>query len=161
MGLDGTNEGRKRIEQLARNTRYFRKRLAQIGVITYGHEDSPVVPMLVYLFSKIGYVSSETVYSTLPNTFSFIHSQCCGSHADIAQHCRSRCWVSSYTYYGGAYPVLPLCSPYQRSAGLRPACDRRDWWNAWAQVLAQTSRNDTDRVLIFHTCIANWIVSSK
>lgn len=54
MGLDGTNEGKKRIDQLARNTRYFRKRLAQIGVITYGHEDSPVVPMLVYLFSKIG-----------------------------------------------------------------------------------------------------------
>ena len=56
MGLDGTNEGKKRIEQLARNTRYFRRRLAQIGVITYGHEDSPVVPMLVYLFSKIGAV---------------------------------------------------------------------------------------------------------
>lgn len=56
MGLDGTNEGRNRIEQLARNTTYFRKRLAQIGVITYGHEDSPVVPMLVYLFSKIGAV---------------------------------------------------------------------------------------------------------
>lgn len=56
MGLDVSNEGSKRIDQLARNTRYFRKRLAQIGVITYGHEDSPVVPMLVYLFSKIGAV---------------------------------------------------------------------------------------------------------
>lgn len=54
MGADGTNEGKKRIDRLARNTRYFRKRLAQIGVITYGHEDSPVVPMLVYLYSKIG-----------------------------------------------------------------------------------------------------------
>lgn len=56
MGLDGTDDGKKRIDRLARNTRYFRKRLAQIGVITYGHEDSPVVPMLVYLFSKIGAV---------------------------------------------------------------------------------------------------------
>ncbi len=56
MGLDGTNEGRRRIETLARNTRYFRRRLAQIGVITFGHEESPVVPMLVYLFSKIGAV---------------------------------------------------------------------------------------------------------
>jgi serine palmitoyltransferase len=56
MGLDGTNEGKRRIDQLARNTIYFRKRLAQIGVITYGHENSPVVPMLVYLFSKIGAV---------------------------------------------------------------------------------------------------------
>lgn len=56
MGLDGTNEGQKRTNQLARNTRYFRRRLAQIGVITFGHEDSPVVPMLVYLYSKIGTV---------------------------------------------------------------------------------------------------------
>lgn len=56
MGLDGTNKGQQRTNQLARNTRYFRRRLAQIGVITYGHEDSPVIPMLVYLFSKIAYV---------------------------------------------------------------------------------------------------------
>lgn len=54
MGLDGTDEGKRRIEALARNTRYFRRKLAQIGVIIYGHEDSPVVPLLVYLFSKIG-----------------------------------------------------------------------------------------------------------
>lgn len=53
MGKDGTNEGQKRIETLARNTRYFRRRLHQIGVITYGNEDSPVVPILVYLYSKI------------------------------------------------------------------------------------------------------------
>ncbi|XP_032668748.1 serine palmitoyltransferase 2 isoform X2 [Odontomachus brunneus] len=55
-GEDGTNEGKKLIKQLARNTRYFRRRLHQIGVIIYGNEDSPVVPMLVYLFSKIGAV---------------------------------------------------------------------------------------------------------
>jgi serine palmitoyltransferase len=52
MGLDGTNEGKKRIDQLARNTRYFRRRLAQIGVIAYGHEDSPVVPVLSFSMSK-------------------------------------------------------------------------------------------------------------
>lgn len=53
-GEDGTDIGKNRIKQLARNTRYFRRRLNQIGVIIYGNEDSPVVPMLVYLFSKIG-----------------------------------------------------------------------------------------------------------
>lgn len=52
-GEDGTNAGAKRTKQLARNTRYFRRRLNQIGVITFGNEDSPVVPMLVYLYSKI------------------------------------------------------------------------------------------------------------
>jgi serine palmitoyltransferase len=53
MGLDGTNEGKNRINQLARNTRYFRQRLAQIGVIVYGHEASPVVPVLVFFLSKM------------------------------------------------------------------------------------------------------------
>jgi len=53
-GEDDTDIGEKRLKQLARNTRYFRRRLNQIGVIIYGNEDSPVVPMLVYLFSKIG-----------------------------------------------------------------------------------------------------------
>ncbi|XP_059618721.1 serine palmitoyltransferase 2 [Phlebotomus argentipes] len=56
MGKEDAGEGARRIDQLARNTRYFRRRLAQIGVITFGHEDSPVVPMLVYLFSKLGAV---------------------------------------------------------------------------------------------------------
>ncbi|KAL6420829.1 hypothetical protein ACFW04_014371 [Cataglyphis niger] len=56
MGEDGTDAGEKRIKQLARNTRYFRRRLNQIGVIIYGNEDSPVVPMLVYLYSKIAAV---------------------------------------------------------------------------------------------------------
>ncbi|KAK9885696.1 hypothetical protein WA026_012461 [Henosepilachna vigintioctopunctata] len=53
MGRDGTEEGRKRIDALARNTRYFRRRLRQIGVIIHGNDDSPVVPILVYLYSKI------------------------------------------------------------------------------------------------------------
>ncbi|XP_074030498.1 serine palmitoyltransferase 2 [Leptinotarsa decemlineata] len=53
MGKDGTNEGQKRIERLARNTRYFRLRLEQMGVIIHGNQDSPVVPILVYLYSKI------------------------------------------------------------------------------------------------------------
>ena len=56
MGEDGTHEGQKRVMQLARNTRYFRRRLHQMGVIIYGNEDSPVVPLLVYMFSKIGAV---------------------------------------------------------------------------------------------------------
>ncbi|XP_078052716.1 serine palmitoyltransferase long chain base subunit [Augochlora pura] len=63
-GENGTNDGQKRTKQLARNTRYFRRRLNQIGVIIYGNEDSPVVPMLVYLFSKIGaVVRTLTMYN--------------------------------------------------------------------------------------------------
>lgn len=56
MGIGGTKEGIERIARLKKNTRYFRKRLHQMGFIIYGNEDSPVVPILVYLFSKIGAV---------------------------------------------------------------------------------------------------------
>ncbi|KAK5643213.1 hypothetical protein RI129_007058 [Pyrocoelia pectoralis] len=55
MGKDGTDLGKNRINALACNTQYFRRRLAQIGVITYGNQHSPVVPILVYLYSKIVY----------------------------------------------------------------------------------------------------------
>ncbi|KAK3882143.1 hypothetical protein Pcinc_013466 [Petrolisthes cinctipes] len=53
MGKDGSTEGRRRIQQLSRNVKYFRQRLRQMGFIVYGHDDSPVVPMLLYLIPKI------------------------------------------------------------------------------------------------------------
>lgn len=46
--------GVRRIAQLARNTRYVRRRLHQMGLIVYGNDNSPVIPVLVYMFSKIG-----------------------------------------------------------------------------------------------------------
>ena len=46
-------EGMERIQRLARNSRYFRRRLQQMGTIVYGHDDSPVVPMMIYFPSKI------------------------------------------------------------------------------------------------------------
>jgi len=51
MGLDGSNEGGNRIRQLARNTKYFRRRLQQMGFIIHGHEDSPVIPMVMFHMS--------------------------------------------------------------------------------------------------------------
>lgn len=46
-------EGLERIRQLARNTKYFRRKLKQMGFIVYGNDDSPVVPMLIYFPGKI------------------------------------------------------------------------------------------------------------
>uniref|UniRef100_F1KUP3 serine C-palmitoyltransferase n=1 Tax=Ascaris suum TaxID=6253 RepID=F1KUP3_ASCSU len=54
MGLDGTNDGERRIERLARNTRYFRQHLKRMGLIVYGSDDSPVVPILIYYPTKCG-----------------------------------------------------------------------------------------------------------
>ncbi|XP_038252137.1 serine palmitoyltransferase 3 isoform X1 [Dermochelys coriacea] len=54
MGLDGTTQGLQRVRQLGKNTRYFRRRLHEMGFIVYGNDDSPVVPLLLYMPGKIG-----------------------------------------------------------------------------------------------------------
>ncbi|KAL8173361.1 UNVERIFIED_CONTAM: serine palmitoyltransferase, long chain base subunit [Gekko kuhli] len=46
--------GLQRVRQLAENTRYFRRRLHELGFIIYGNDDSPVVPLLLYVPGKIG-----------------------------------------------------------------------------------------------------------
>ncbi|KAB7495509.1 Serine palmitoyltransferase 2 [Armadillidium nasatum] len=53
MGRDGTTDGQKRIEQLARNVHYFRQRLKQLGFIVFGDDDSPVVPLLLFMIPKL------------------------------------------------------------------------------------------------------------
>ncbi|XP_061119107.1 serine palmitoyltransferase 2-like [Conger conger] len=59
MGEDGTTIGRERIQQLAENTTYFRRRLQEMGFIIYGNADSPVVPMMLYMPAKIGAFGRE------------------------------------------------------------------------------------------------------
>ncbi|XP_074600825.1 serine palmitoyltransferase 2-like isoform X2 [Brevipalpus obovatus] len=44
-----TKEGQMRISTLQENSRYFRKRLRQLGFIVYGDNTSPVVPLLIFL----------------------------------------------------------------------------------------------------------------
>ncbi|XP_041353082.1 serine palmitoyltransferase 2-like [Gigantopelta aegis] len=61
MGLDGTDEGQRRIKQLLNNARYFRRGLHKIGVIVYGNRDSPVVPLLIYSPGKIIKFSRESL----------------------------------------------------------------------------------------------------
>lgn len=45
--------GLSRIQRLADNSRYFRKRLKQMGIIVYGDDDSPVIPILLIMPAKI------------------------------------------------------------------------------------------------------------
>ncbi|XP_032997902.1 serine palmitoyltransferase 2 [Lacerta agilis] len=59
MGEDGTTLGKQRIQQLADNIRYFRRRLKEMGFIIYGNEDSPVVPLMLYMPAKIGAFGRE------------------------------------------------------------------------------------------------------
>jgi len=53
MGKDGSFEGQRRIKQLAENTQYFRDKLIKMGFIVYGNQASPVVPVMLYMPSKI------------------------------------------------------------------------------------------------------------
>ncbi|MEQ2166328.1 hypothetical protein GOODEAATRI_026811 [Goodea atripinnis] len=43
-----------RVRRLAENTIYFRQRLREMGFIIYGNNESPVVPMMLYMPAKIG-----------------------------------------------------------------------------------------------------------
>uniref|UniRef100_A0A672ZNM6 serine C-palmitoyltransferase n=1 Tax=Sphaeramia orbicularis TaxID=375764 RepID=A0A672ZNM6_9TELE len=55
MGEDGTKLGM----QLSENTTYFRRKLRDMGFIIYGNDDSPVVPMMLYMPAKIGAFGRE------------------------------------------------------------------------------------------------------
>lgn len=47
--LDETqSEGKNRLQRLAFNSRYLRLGLKRLGFIVYGHDDSPIVPVLLY-----------------------------------------------------------------------------------------------------------------
>lgn len=50
---DGS-EGRMRLRRLAFNARYLSRGLAKLGFITYGHTDSPIVPLLLFNPGKMG-----------------------------------------------------------------------------------------------------------
>ncbi|KAI9486599.1 MAG: pyridoxal phosphate-dependent transferase [Benjaminiella poitrasii] len=58
-GDDGTGEGQRRIDQLAKNSLYFSTRLRQLGFIVYGDVGSPVIPLLLFQPAKIPCFSRE------------------------------------------------------------------------------------------------------
>ncbi|PSS34159.1 hypothetical protein PHLCEN_2v1776 [Hermanssonia centrifuga] len=49
---DGS-DSRMRLRRLAFNTRYLNRALRKLGFITYGHDDSPVVPLLLFHLGKM------------------------------------------------------------------------------------------------------------
>uniref|UniRef100_A0A336KS50 serine C-palmitoyltransferase n=1 Tax=Culicoides sonorensis TaxID=179676 RepID=A0A336KS50_CULSO len=51
--LDGTRDGQRRVLQLKRNTNYLRSKLGQLGIVVYGHHDSPIVPMIFFCRTKL------------------------------------------------------------------------------------------------------------
>ncbi|KAL4175215.1 hypothetical protein KRP22_000185 [Phytophthora ramorum] len=64
-GLDGTDIGRKKIASLRDNSNYFRQKLIDMGVITLGDFDSPVIPVMLYHMSKVGEFSRQCLKRNL------------------------------------------------------------------------------------------------
>ncbi|KAL2164279.1 hypothetical protein VTH06DRAFT_3495 [Thermothelomyces fergusii] len=46
-------QGEERLQRLAFNSRYLRLGLKRLGFITYGHDDSPIIPIVLYNPGKI------------------------------------------------------------------------------------------------------------
>lgn len=59
MGEDGTDEGFRRLKQLRDNISFFRNKLEAMGFIIYGHDASPVIPIMLYMPAKIAAFSRE------------------------------------------------------------------------------------------------------
>jgi serine palmitoyltransferase len=51
--ITSTAVGRERLQRMTFNSRYLRLGLKRLGFIVYGHEDSPVIPMMLYHIGKL------------------------------------------------------------------------------------------------------------
>ncbi|KAF2873598.1 serine palmitoyltransferase 2 [Massariosphaeria phaeospora] len=52
-------QGEERLQRLAFNSRYLRLGLKRLGFIVYGHDDSPIIPLILYNPAKIPAFSRE------------------------------------------------------------------------------------------------------
>ncbi|KAI6656914.1 Serine palmitoyltransferase 2-like [Oopsacas minuta] len=59
MGRDDRypNDGQRRIRRLAENTRYFRSELYKRGLVVYGADDSPIVPLIIFTPNQLDIIS--------------------------------------------------------------------------------------------------------
>lgn len=54
-----SGQGEERLQRLAFNSRYLRLGLKRLGFIVYGHDDSPIIPVLLYNPAKMPAFSHE------------------------------------------------------------------------------------------------------
>ena len=57
--ITSTEAGLERLQRITFNSRYLRLGLKRLGFIVYGHDDSPVVPMILYHPGKLPAFSRE------------------------------------------------------------------------------------------------------
>ena len=59
MGKDGTDTGAKKLAALKNNSNYFRSEMVRLGLHVYGHMDSPIIPVMIYMPAKVAAFSRE------------------------------------------------------------------------------------------------------
>jgi serine palmitoyltransferase len=59
QGSDGSDLGKRRIAQLRENSRFFRQGLINLGLTVYGHDTSPVIPVMLYNPGKVAAFSRK------------------------------------------------------------------------------------------------------
>lgn len=64
-GKDGTNIGKKKLQDLRDNSNYFRMKLNDMGLLVLGQYDSPIMPVMLYNPTKIGAFSRECLKRNL------------------------------------------------------------------------------------------------
>jgi len=52
-------QGEERLQRIAFNSRYLRLGLKRLGLIVYGHDDSPIIPVMLYHPAKLPAFSHE------------------------------------------------------------------------------------------------------
>jgi serine palmitoyltransferase len=57
--ISNSPEGKERLQRLAFNSRYLRLGLKRLGLIVYGHDDSPIIPVMLYNPGKMPAFSHE------------------------------------------------------------------------------------------------------
>lgn len=65
MDKEGQGFGPQMIRRLAWNSRYFRRRLIEMGFIVYGDTDSPVIPLMLYSPLTMAALSREALENGL------------------------------------------------------------------------------------------------
>lgn len=59
MGKINPGEAQERLQRIAFNSRYLRLGLIKMGFIVFGHIDSPIIPVMLYLPALMPYLSRE------------------------------------------------------------------------------------------------------
>lgn len=65
QGQDGSDLGRRRIAQLAENSKFFRRGLVNLGLTVYGNDASPVIPVMLYNPGKMAAFSRRCLAKNL------------------------------------------------------------------------------------------------